>query len=64
MWRETNLWGIYLPPVLVYLAAAALLWLPLRWGLEALRLDRWTWNTPLAEASLYVCILAALVAWL
>lgn len=64
MWREIDLFGIYLPPLLVYLAAAAALYLPLRTALVRARAFRWTWNTPVAEISLYLCILGALVQWL
>ncbi len=39
-------------------------WLPARWAFERLRLDRWTYNPPLAEAALYVCILGLLVVLL
>ena len=62
MWRETNIAGVYVAPFLVYLFAAGVIWLPLSWLLERLRLDHWVWNPPLMEAALYVCILGALVA--
>ncbi len=46
------------------MAAALLVHLPLRWLLVRLRLHRWAWNPPLADAALYVCILGALVGLL
>ncbi len=64
MWRETNLFGIYMSPIIVYMLAAAALYAPLRLVLIRLRAFRFTWNTPLAEIGLYVCILGGLVAWL
>ena len=64
MWRETNIAGVYISPLLVYMAAAGLLWVPLRWGFERLRLDRHVWNTPLVEAALYVWLLGLLVVLL
>jgi hypothetical protein len=64
MWRETNLWGIYLPPLLVYMAVAAVVYVPLRLLMIRLRLFRWMWNPPLAETAIYVCIVGLLVGWL
>ncbi len=64
MWRETNLAGVLISPLVAYMGAAMILWLPTRFVFEWLRLDRWTFNPPLAEAALYVCILGALVVWL
>ncbi len=65
MWRETDLAGVLISPLVAYmrggpggLAAGALLLF------EHFRLDRWTYNPPLAEAALYVCILGALVVLL
>ena len=64
MWRETNLLGVFMAPLAAYMLAALALYLPLRLALPRLRLRRGTWNTPLAETALYVCILGALVTWL
>ena len=61
MWRETNIFGIYLSPLLVYMAVALLvyviLWRLLLWA----GAFRWVWNPPLAELAIYLCILGALV---
>ena len=64
MMHETNIAGVLMSPLVAYIVAAAILWLPVRWLFERLRLDRWTYNPPLAEAALYVCILGALVVFL
>lgn len=64
MWRETNLFGILLPPLLVYIAAALALSVLARLALVWLGLFRWVWNPPLAQAALYVCILGALLRFL
>ncbi len=64
MWRETNVFGIFLPPLLVYMAAAAVLYVPVRLLLIRLRLFRWMWNPPLAETAIYLCIVGLLVGWL
>ena len=61
MWRETNIDGVLMSPLIAYMLAALVLYMPLRWLLLRLRLDRWAWNPLLADACLYVCILGALV---
>lgn len=63
MWRETNLFGIYMSPLVVYLLAAALLYLPVRLIAAKTQAFRWTWNPPLTEAGVYICILGLLVVW-
>lgn len=64
MWREVNVLGVFMAPLALYMLLALALYLPLRVVLVRLRLLAWTWNTPLAETALYVCILGALVTWL
>ncbi|MBV9537459.1 MAG: DUF1656 domain-containing protein [Acidisphaera sp.] len=59
-----NVFGVFLPPILAYLAVALVLYLPLRWVLGRARLWRDVWNPPLVDAALYVCVLGALVHWL
>ncbi len=63
MWRETNLLGIYISPLIVYMLTAAAVYAPLRLILVRLRAFRVVWNPPLAEVGLYTCILGGLVAW-
>ena len=64
MWRETNVLGMFMAPLVVYMLAALALYLPLRLTLARSGLLRFAWNTPLAGTALYVCILGALVTWL
>ena len=61
MWREVSLSGVLFSPIVVYALAAFLIMLLLRPLLVRLGFQRWTWNTPLAEAALYVCVLALLL---
>lgn len=63
MWRETNLFGVYLSPLLVYMLAAGLVYAPLRFIAVRMQAFRWTANPPLAEISIYACILGILVVW-
>jgi hypothetical protein len=61
MIRETNIFGVYMSPLIAYMFSALLLYLLLRPVLVWLRIRRWAWNVPLAEAAIYVCILGALI---
>jgi fructose-specific phosphotransferase system IIC component len=63
MWRETNLLGIYISPLVTYMLAALVVYLCLRPLLVRSRLLHWTANIPLAETSLYACILGALIVF-
>ena len=64
MWRETNIAGVFLSPLIAYMLVALAIHLVLRWLLIHLGLHRWAWNPLLADAGLYVCILGALVGLL
>lgn len=64
MWRETDLAGVLVSPFLAYVAAAFVLWLPVRFAFDHFRLDRLVLNAPLAEAAVFVGILGALVVLL
>ena len=64
MWRETNVLGIYFSPLLVYSAVALLLWLPLRYLMLRFHIARYINNTAIAQLTVYLCLLAALVTWL
>ncbi len=64
MWRETNVFGIYMSPLIVYALVALLLWMPLRTLMGWLRVARWLDNPAIAHVTVYLCLLAALVTWL
>jgi hypothetical protein len=64
MWRETNVFGVFISPLIAYMLAALLAYLCLRPVLVRLGLQRCAWNVPLAETALYICILGALIAFL
>jgi hypothetical protein len=61
MWRETNIDGVFISPLVAYMIGALVVYIPLRWFLLRLRLQRWVWNPLLVEAGIYVCILGILV---
>ncbi|HVV39668.1 MAG TPA: DUF1656 domain-containing protein [Nitrobacter sp.] len=62
MIKEINLDGIYLPPLLGYLAGAAVAWYIVRYLLNRLGIYRFVWHPPLFNTALYVMILSAFVA--
>jgi hypothetical protein len=64
MWRETNLFGVYISPLVAYMVASMVILLPLRIAFIRCGLPRWTWNPALAEAGIYLCVLGALVTLL
>lgn len=61
MWREASLAGVLFSPFVVYALAAFLVMMLIRPVLVRVGFQRWTWNAPLAEAALYVCVLALLL---
>ncbi len=62
MWKETDIAGVLMAPILPYMLVALALYLLLRPVLARLRFESWTWSPPLAETGVYICILALLVA--
>jgi fructose-specific phosphotransferase system IIC component len=63
MMRETNVFGVFIAPLVSYMIVAGLLYMILRPVLVWLGIGRWAWNVPLAEAAIYTCILGALIAY-
>jgi protein AaeX len=62
MIKEIDLFGVFVPPMFAYAAAAGLVWFILRKGLVATDFYRFVWHPALFNAALYVLILAGLVA--
>ncbi|MDR1011871.1 MAG: DUF1656 domain-containing protein [Opitutaceae bacterium] len=59
MLKELNLFGVYLSPLALHLAIAAIAWLILRWMLQKTGAYRHVWHAPLFNTALYVILLAA-----
>lgn len=62
MIKEINLDGVYLPPLLGYLAGAGMAWYALRYLFNQLGVYRFVWHPPLFNTALYVILLGAFVA--
>lgn len=58
---EIDLFGVFLPPLLVFLGVAVLASAALRWALQCAGAYRFVWHRPLFDLSLLV-ILAGLVS--
>ena len=64
MRHELDMGGVLFSPFVAYAGAAFLIMIVLRFGFARIRFSRYVANPPLAEAGIYVCILALLVAFL
>jgi hypothetical protein len=60
--REIDFLGVYLSPMLGYLAVASVSWLVLRRMLDRIGAYRFVWHRPLFDAALFVVVLAGVVA--
>ena len=58
--RDFVVGGLLMSPFIKYALLALLVFLPLRFVLVHLQFQKWFWHPVLAEAALYVSILAAL----
>ena len=57
---EFTIAGLLITPFVRYALLAAVLLVPVRWILVRLRSDRWLWHPLLAEAAIFVCLIAVL----
>jgi protein AaeX len=52
--------GLLISPLVKYALIAALIFIPVRYALVVTRLQRWFWHPLLAEAAIYICVVATL----
>jgi hypothetical protein len=52
--------GLLISPLVKYALIAALVFIPIRLVLVITRLHKWFWHPLLAEAAIYICIVATL----
>jgi len=64
MRSDLDLGGVLVSPFVAYAAGALAILMVLRLVFARLRINRYVANPPLAEAGLYVCILALLIVFL
>jgi hypothetical protein len=58
--REFVVGGLLISPLVKYALIAGLVYVPVKLVLVRFGLQRWFWHPHLAEAALYLCILATL----
>lgn len=58
---ETNVFGVYVAPIVPMMIVALIITLALRWLALALGLFRWIWHPALFEFSVYLIVLTAVV---
>ncbi len=60
--REIDLFGVFVPDLLVFIVIAYALCIPLRRLLSACGIDRLVWHRPLFDVALFVLMLGGTVA--
>ena len=63
MIKEIDLFGVFLPPLLLYAAIAAVLWQPVRLILERIGFYRFVWHPALFNVAAYMAVLSAVVVF-
>ncbi|MDP4022229.1 DUF1656 domain-containing protein [Methylobacterium sp. NEAU 140] len=64
MYRDIHIGGVLISSFVAYALGALAIFLLLRRVFAWIRLSRYVANAPLAEAGIYVCVLALLLAFL
>ena len=59
--RPLDFFGFYLPPLVLWVVVAFVLFMLLRWGLDRIGAYAFIWHRPLFDAALFVVILGGLV---
>jgi protein AaeX len=58
--REFVVAGLLISPFVRYALIAAVIFIPMRFALVVTRLQKWFWHPLLAEAAIYICVVATL----
>jgi hypothetical protein len=58
--KEFVVAGLLISPFVKYALIAALIFIPIRFILVITRLQKWFWHPLLAEAAIYICVVATL----
>jgi hypothetical protein len=62
MIKEINIDGVFLSPLIGYIAGTAIVWYGLRFVLRRLGVFRLVWHAPLFDTALFVILLGVFVA--
>ena len=58
---EVNLFGVYVAPISLMIAAAWLLLIPIRWAAVRAGVLRYVWHPALFEFAIYMIVLSSIV---
>jgi Protein of unknown function (DUF1656) len=58
--KEFVVAGLLISPFVRYALLAAVIFIPIRFALVVTRLQKWFWHPLLAEAAIYICVVASL----
>jgi protein AaeX len=58
--KEFVVAGLLISPFMRYALIAAVIFIPIRVALVVTRLQKWFWHPLLAEAAIYICVVATL----
>ena len=64
MYEDIHIGGVLVSSFVAYALAAFVILLGLRWVFARIRFSRYVANAPLAEAGIYVCVLALMIAFI
>jgi hypothetical protein len=60
MIKEIDFFGIYFAPFAGYLAAALLIFIPIRMGFDRIEIQKWIWHRWLFEVAVYTIIVSVI----
>jgi hypothetical protein len=58
--KEFVVAGLLISPFVRYALLATVIFIPIRFALVVTRLQKWFWHPLLAEAAIYICVVATL----
>ncbi|SEQ43360.1 Protein of unknown function [Faunimonas pinastri] len=61
MIAELDIYGVFIPPLLLFALIAYFLTVPVRWGLSRIGFYRLVWHRPLFDLAMFVILLGIVV---
>lgn len=62
MIKEITIAGVYVAPFAAYLAVSGLIYLPLRWIFNRIRIERFVWHRTLFDLAVFIILLGVSAA--
>lgn len=60
MIKEVDVFGVYVAPFAAYLFWAFLLFIPLRWWLDRIEIQKYVWHRPLFDTATFIILLSVI----